>query len=68
MKNKHRTLNGGQKKTLLGGPKETEARKVFRKANEGFQKGGLRTYQPEKGARKDFNPNKGRGNDQKRKG
>ena len=32
MKNKHRTLNGGQKKTLLGGPKEKEARKVFRKA------------------------------------
>ena len=27
-----KTLNGGQKKTLLGGPKETEARKVFRKA------------------------------------
>ena len=31
MKSKHKTLTGGQKKVVLGGPKEKEARKVFRK-------------------------------------
>ena len=29
VKNKHRTQNEGQKKIVLGGPKENEARKVF---------------------------------------
>ena len=33
VKNKHRTLNGGQKKIVLGGPKEREARKVFALTN-----------------------------------
>ena len=67
-KNKHRAQNGGQKKIVLGGPKEREARKVFSKGNEGFQKGGFRTYQPEKGASNEVNPHKGRGKDQKVKG
>ena len=31
MKNKHRILNGSQKKTVLGGPKEEKARGVLRK-------------------------------------
>ena len=30
VKNKHRILNGGHRKIVLGGPKEKEARKVFR--------------------------------------
>ena len=68
VKNKHRTQNGGQKKIVLGGLKEREARKVFSKGNEGFQKGGFRIYQPAKGASNDFNPHKGRGKDQKVKG
>ena len=68
VKNKHRNQNGGQKKIVLGGPKEREASKVFSKGNEGFQKGGFRTYQPGKGASNDFNPHKGRGKDQKVKG
>ena len=38
VKNKHRTLNGGQKKIVLGGPKEREARKVFRKVMKAFRK------------------------------
>ena len=38
VKNQHRTLNGGQKKIVLGGPKEREARKVFRKEMKAFGK------------------------------
>ena len=38
VKNQHRTLNGGQKKIVLGGPKEREASKVFRKEMEAFGK------------------------------
>ena len=38
------------------------------KGNESFRKGGVRTHQPEKGASSDFNPHKGRGKDQKRRG
>ena len=40
MKNKHRILNGGHKRTLLGGPEEREARKAFqkKKAMEAFRK------------------------------
>ena len=68
VKNKHRTLNGGHKKVVLGGPKEREARKVFRMVMKAFRKVGFRTYQPEKGASNDFNPHKGRGKDQKGKG
>ena len=37
VKNKHRTLNGGQKKIVLGGPKEREARKVFPKVMKAFR-------------------------------
>ena len=43
-------------------------KKGFSKGNEGFQKGGVRTYQPEKGAVNDFNPHTGRGKDHKGKG
>ena len=39
VKSKHRKQNGGQKKIVLGGPKENEARKVSR---------FFSTYQPEK--------------------
>ena len=38
------------------------------KGNEGFQNGGFRTYQPEKGAGKEFIQHEGKGNDQKKKG
>ena len=34
VKNKHRILNGGQKRTLLGGPEEREARKAFQKKKQ----------------------------------
>ena len=34
VKNKHSTVNGGQKKIALGGPKEKEARKIFRKVKK----------------------------------
>ena len=35
---KHRTQNGGQKKIVLGRPKENEARKAFRKVMKAFRK------------------------------
>ena len=38
VKSKHRNQNGGQKKIVLGGPKENEARKVFRKMMKAFRK------------------------------
>ena len=56
MKNKHRTLYGGQKKIVLGGPTLREATKVSRKVMEALRKVGFRTYQPEEGAGNDFTP------------
>ena len=55
-----------QKRTLLGS-KGKKGQKGLSKGNDGFQKGGFRTYQPDKGAGKDFHQNKGRGKDQKEK-
>ena len=67
--NRYKIPNGGQKMTLLGGPKGKKGKKGLSKGNDGFhQKGGHRPYQPDKGAGKDFPKNKGRGKDQKRKG
>ena len=60
-------LNGGQKRTLLGGPKERLVRNAFQKAMMAFRKVGFRTYQSEKGAGKDCTQNKGKGKDQKGK-
>ena len=59
VKSKHRTQNGGQKKIVLGGPKENEARKVFL---------GFSYLPPREGAGSGFNPPKGRGKDQKGNG
>ena len=41
VKNKRWMLNDGQKKTVFGGPKEKEARKVFRKVTWAFRKVGF---------------------------
>ena len=61
-KNKHKILNGGQKRTLRGGPKESKARKKgWSMSNDGFQKGGFHPYKPEKGANKDYTHNKDTG-------
>ena len=65
---KSRTLNCGQKMIVLGGPKEQESRKVFRKVMKAFGKVGFRAYPPERGSSNNFNPHKGRGKDQKGKG
>ena len=64
VKKKH----GGQKKIVFGGPKVKEARKGSSKSNEGSQKGGFRTYHPEKGTGNEYHQYKGRGKDQKKKG
>ena len=41
VKNKHRTLNGGQKKIVFVGEKEKDARKNFQKAMKAFRKVGF---------------------------
>ena len=38
MKNKDKILNGGQKKTVFGGPRTKKARKTLRKAKTNFLK------------------------------
>ena len=66
--NKHKILNGGQKRTLLAGPDERKARKACQKAMMAFRRVGFRPYQPDKGAGKDYTQNKCKGKDQKGKG
>ena len=39
MKNKHPTLDGGQKKVVFGGPKEVEARRAHRKGRKRVSEG-----------------------------
>ena len=56
VKSKHRTRNGGQKKIVLGAPKEIEARMAFRKVMEAFRNFCFRTHQPEKRAQAMFQP------------
>ena len=68
-KNKHWILNCGKKKTLLGGPKEGKARRAGQRATMAFRRVviTLTSHTSYKGAGKDFNQNKGKGNDQKGK-
>ena len=63
VKNKHKTLKGGQKNIMLGGPRVKEARKVF-----SSQKDGFRTNQTEKNTGNEFHLHRGKGKVQKRKG
>ena len=64
---KQRTLNGGPKKIMLGGPRVRKSRKALRKEKY-LSEGDLNTYHPEKGTCNDFHSSKGRGKEQKRKG
>ena len=48
--------------------KGRKGKKGLSKGNDGFQKGGFRPYQPDKGAVKDYSENKGNGRFQKGKG
>ena len=48
--------------------KGRKGKKGLSKGNDGFQKGGFRPYQPDKGAGKDCTQNKGKGKYQKGKG
>ena len=43
--NKHKILNGGQRRTLLGGPKERKARKACQKATMAFRRVVFLLYQ-----------------------
>ena len=78
VKSKHRTRNGSQKKIVLGGPKEIEAREAFRKVMKAFRKVSRMVMEAfrnvvsrlptRKGCKQCFNPHKGRGKDQQGKG
>ena len=57
-------MNGSKKRTHFGGPKEKKGKKGLSEGNDGFQE-GVRPYQPDTGASKDFHQNQGRGKDQK---
>ena len=59
-KEKHKIQDCGQKRTLLGGPKDAK-KKQLSKGNDGSQKGSFRPYHPDKGAGKDYFQNKGKG-------
>ena len=63
--NRHKTLNAGQKRALLGGPKGKKGKRGLSKGNDGFQKGGFRPHQPDKGAGQDYTQNKSKGKKQK---
>ena len=62
--NRYKIPNGGQKRTLVGGPKE---RKACQKAMMVSRRVVVRLNQPDKGAGKDFHQNKGRGKDQRQR-
>ena len=66
-KNKHKILKCGQKNSAWW-TKGRKGKKGLSKGNGGFQKGGFRPYQPDKGAGKDKTQNKGKGKDQKGEG
>ena len=67
VENKHRTLNGGQKKIVLGGTKEHEARRACQKAMMAFRKVVV-VHINQKITGSDFNAHKGRGKTLKGKG
>ena len=48
-KNKHRTLNGGQKKIVFGRPRVKKGKKVSSKGKNNLPDSEFRTYHPEKG-------------------
>ena len=68
VKIKHKILNGGHKKTVLGGPKVRQARKGHSKGKNKPFEGESRAYHKKKGTDKEYHSYKGRGKDQKRKG
>ena len=65
VKNKLKTLSGGQKKMVFGGSREKEAKKALRKVRTTFLKVIL---VPTIQKRVQYHSYKGRGKDQKRKG
>ena len=64
---RHKILNGGQKRTLLAGPKERKARKACQKAMMAFRSVVFALTSQTK-AFKDKTQNKGKGKDRKGKG
>ena len=58
---KHKIQDCGQKRTLLGGPKDAKKKNQLSKSNDGSQKGSFRPYHPDKGAGMDHVQNKGKG-------
>ena len=68
MKNKHRTPSGGQKKIVLGGPKEEGARRVLRKVKIGSLKVVVALTTQRKSAGSDVNNTKAEARTKKGKG
>ena len=65
VENKHRILNGSQKKLVLGGPKEERGKKGSSKGKNRLSESGRRTAHSEKSAGSDFNSHKGRGKERR---
>ena len=68
VKNKHKTMIGGQKKIVFGGPRVRKQKKGFRKVRTKFQKVILVPSIKRKVQVLNTNRKKGRGSDQKREG
>ena len=68
MKNKLKTLNGGQEEDGVWWSKGFRGKKGSSKGKNNLPEGDSRTYHQEKGTGKEYHSYKGRGKDQKRKG
>ena len=64
VKNKHKTMNGGQKKLVFGGQRKKRPEKAFRKERANFPDFDSCTFPQGKGSDKEFQSNKGTSKDQ----
>ena len=67
VKNKHKTMIGGQKKLVFWWSKGKKGRKGLSKGKNTFSESDSRTLLQEKGSDKEFQSNKGTSKDQRRK-
>ena len=66
-KNNHKILKCGQERTFAWWTNGRKGKNGLSKGNDGFQKGGFRPYQPDKGASKDYSQNTGKGKFKKKR-
>ena len=67
VKNKHKTMIGGHKKTVFGGQKGKKGRKRLSKGKNKFPESDSRTFQ-DQDSDKEFQSNKGTSKDQSKRG